>query len=215
MAYEELLRNIENDKFSEGERLVIDDLARKFGTSLIPIREALARLNAQHLVEYEKNKGYRVSPKPQLEDYRALFEARLIIEYSAIKFAGELVTDAHIRELRKINDRIEKLHLGTTYETFKDFVILNDKFHQILVSICGNDLIEQAYKGLAYGVQVSRGLIGRGVTDLKENVQEHSLIIAALAANDIQAAKLAVKNHILRGSERFTSHLRSGDSIEL
>ena len=80
LAYTQLLEGIASGHFKESDRIVIDTVAEELGMSRIPVREALARLHAQRLLEYERNKGYTVLPK---DDYTVLFQARLIIEPSS------------------------------------------------------------------------------------------------------------------------------------
>ena len=205
LAYEEILKNIADGVYEADMRLVIDDIARQFGTSLIPVREALARLHAQRLVNYEKNKGYRVAPTPDLNDYKEIFEARLMIEYSAMEFGVKRTTTKHVQQLRLLNDKLRKLKLGKTFEGYRKFILLNDEFHNLLVSISGNSIIEQAYKDISYGLITSRGLYGIGITDLKQDVAEHDRIIEALDKRDYTSVKKAVKHHITEGLARYTA----------
>lgn len=206
-AYERLLSEIADGHFEDNERLVIDDIARQYGTSLIPVREALARLNAQRLVEYVKNKGYRVAPKLTYRDYEDIFEARMMIECSSIEFGGHRVKPEQITKLEELNQQLHDLKLGTTYETYRDFVEINDQFHRLLVEIADNRLIAQAFDDLSYGKRVSRGLSGIGILDLEEDVQEHNVIIAALKNGEPNTAKQAVKEHIQQGRERFLASI--------
>ena len=106
LAYTQLLEGITSGHFNEQDRIVIDTVAEELGISRIPVREALARLHAQKLLSYERNKGYKVLPK---DDYRVLFQARLVIEPSAIKFCNNEITDKDIHKLREINTKISKL----------------------------------------------------------------------------------------------------------
>ncbi len=77
LAYAQLLEKITTGEFQDGDRIVIDDVAEQLGISRIPVREALARLNAEHLLEYQRNKGYTVIPKVEHEKlYEARFRAK-------------------------------------------------------------------------------------------------------------------------------------------
>src|SRR5438128_1842602 len=98
LAHDELHRRITNGTLAEGDRLVIDQLAREFGTSLIPVREALARLRAERLVTFEPNKGYRVAPAPDAVEIERLFESRIILEIGALERGIARVTPAVMDE---------------------------------------------------------------------------------------------------------------------
>jgi DNA-binding GntR family transcriptional regulator len=200
LAYKQLLEGITSGHFNEKDRIVIDTVAEELGISRIPVREALARLHAQKLLSYERNKGYKVLPK---DDYGVLFQARLVIEPSAIKFCNNEITDKDIHKLREINTKISRLIQHEKSRQYMDFFILNDQFHATIITLCGNRLISEAYEGLSYGPQWARHAFAVGVPDLKENVLEHEAIISALEQGDLDKAATLSGEHILNGLERF------------
>jgi DNA-binding GntR family transcriptional regulator len=203
LAYEQILEGITNGTFKEGSRIVIDTIADELGISRIPVREALARLHAQHLLEYERNKGYNVLPK---FDYKILFQARLIIEPSAIQYSDKELSDDVIKKLRDINQKISKLSSTKKFKQYFDFFVLNDDFHSTIVSLCNNRLISEAYNNLSYGPQWARHAVGTGIPDLNDNVVEHEGIINALEKGDINKAKDLSELHIINGMERFKNY---------
>ena len=200
LAYEQILEQISRGEYREGDRIVIDELVEQMDVSRIPVREALARLHAQHLLSYERNKGYRVLPRPH---YSALFEARLLIEPSAIHYFGERVTDDIIAQLRSVNKRIGELKIGNRFARYIEFFQLNDEFHALIVSICDNQLADEAYTNLSYGPQWARFAYGKGVPDQAIDVAEHEAIIAALESRDFALARKLSEDHIVSGLRRF------------
>lgn len=62
-AFDSLKQRIVDGSYSPNQKLVISSLAREFSVSTIPVREALAKLNAVNLVIYVPNQGYRVAPR--------------------------------------------------------------------------------------------------------------------------------------------------------
>ena len=203
LAHDQILEKITNGGYQDGDRIVIDDVAEQLGISRIPVREALARLHAEHLLEYERNKGYRVMPKA---DYAMLFQARMVIEPSSIRYCGNKVSAPQIAELRSINDKISRLSTGKRFRQYVDFLLLNDRFHLAIVRLCSNRLITEAYKSLSYGPQFARHTHGRGIPDLEDNVAEHEAILAALEKRDVATAVLAAERHIEAGLRRFESY---------
>lgn len=204
MAHDRILEGITNGSYADGDRVVIDDVAEQLGISRIPVREALARLHAEHLLEFERHKGYRVMPKA---DYATLYQARMVIEPSAICYCGR-ITAAQIAELRSINKQISRLSTGKRFQQYVSFLLLNDRFHLAIVRLCSNRLITEAYKSLSYGPQFARHTHGRGIPDLENNVAEHEAIILALEAGDLKAASVAAARHIEAGLQRFESYRR-------
>jgi DNA-binding GntR family transcriptional regulator len=201
-AYDELRRRIVDGELGDRERLVIDRLSREFGISVVPIREALARLHAERLVELRPNYGYHVAAKPTSTDIRHWMEARLMIETTAAALAAERITDSSLAQLRVINRKIAEGRFGATARSFRPFIELNHAFHVTIVEAAGNPHIADLYRSLGYGPQISRTMVGRGVTDRDRIVAEHERIIAALARRDAAKATEAVRRHIVDGLKR-------------
>jgi DNA-binding GntR family transcriptional regulator len=203
LAHDELHRLITDGELAEGERIVIDWFAREFGISLIPIREALARLHAEGLVRFERNKGYRVAPRPTLEELARLFEARLVIELGAAELALERSTPEALRDLKAINRLIARGSYGTTFRAFREFITLNERFHVELVALAGNPPLSEAYARIGYHQQITRPTYGQGPGDVQRIVREHDAIIHALETRDLPALRDAVSTHIAGGLETF------------
>jgi DNA-binding GntR family transcriptional regulator len=187
----------------EGEKIVLSELANEFGTSMIPLREALARLTAERLVTYEPNKGFRVAPAPDSDEIAYLFEARLVMELGALELGMDAVTTEVVAALRAINDQIRAQNYGESFTDFQGFITDNAKFHEILVGLTGNPLVIDAYKRLGYHERIPLTLHGRGVQDIGRIIREHDLIIAALADHSLEKARSALKAHILDAYDRL------------
>jgi DNA-binding GntR family transcriptional regulator len=202
-VYQTLLERIVTGAAKPGSRLIIDQIAKELEVSLIPVREALARLGAEGLVEYRLNHGYRVTPSPTAESYREIFIARLALETGAIRHAPMPIDAEQVQRLRDINEQIGRLRPSRTYRGFHEFVDLNDAFHLTLVELSRNKTLLDLYSKLAYSSRTTRRLEGRGVPDLAQNVREHNKIIGALRQGDLRGAAEAAEQHILSGMQRF------------
>ncbi len=209
IAHDELHRRITDGLLVDGERIVIDQLARELGTSLIPVREALARLHAEGLVAFERNKGYRVAARPSAGELRRLFEARLVLEKGAVELAlahgGPLALD----DLEALNKLIARGSYGTTYRGFREFVTLNERFHVELVALSANPHVEAMYRRLGYHQQITRPTYGHGVPDLDLIVSEHQAILEAIRRADLDGVRKALHDHILGGFDRLAAVLGS------
>jgi DNA-binding GntR family transcriptional regulator len=203
LAHEEIHKRITNGEIAQGERLVIDALAQEFGTSLVPVREALARLHAERLVSFEANKGYRVAAPPDELELRQLFSARLMLEVGALEVALPLINPQLIADLRDINEQMRGGTYGKTFEGYVEFVKLNAVFHERVVGLSGNPFIIDAYRKLAYHERIMQALHGRGIPDIGKLVAEHDAIIDALQEGSHAAARSAIRQHILDGGKRL------------
>ncbi|MBZ0148266.1 MAG: GntR family transcriptional regulator [Pseudorhodoplanes sp.] len=212
-AHEELHRRITDGLLVDGERIVIDQLARELSISLIPVREALARLHAEGLVTFERNKGYRVAARPTVGELRRLFEARLLLEQGAVELAIARPDPLVLDDLEAINKLIARGSYGTTFRGFQEFVTLNERFHNELVALSTNPHLEKAYRYLGYHQQITRPTFGHGVPDLDIIVREHQRIIEAVRKRDLAEARQAIRDHILDGHERLAAVLQRDEKM--
>ncbi|PVE24934.1 hypothetical protein DC522_08420 [Microvirga sp. KLBC 81] len=214
MAHEELLRRITDGLLADGDRIVIDQLARDLSISLIPVREALARLHAEGLVTFERNKGYRVAPRPSVSELRRLFEARLVLEQGACELALARGVPLALGNLEAVNKLISRGAYGTTFRGFREFVTLNERFHSELVALSDNPHLEEAYRRLGYHQQITRPTYGHGVPDLDLIVREHEAILDALRRADVVEVRKALREHILGGHDRLATVLGRSSKTE-
>lgn len=87
-----------------GARLRQEDLAETFGTSRIPIREALRVLAYEGLVHSIPYRGFSVTSLPGVEQIEEIYDLRTVLEAHAVRLAVSLLTDADIDDLRRIHD---------------------------------------------------------------------------------------------------------------
>ena len=191
----------------EGEKVNLADLARELGTSIIPIREALARLSAERLVIYEPNKGFRVAPAPDAEEIANLFEARIVLELGALDVGIHNVDDDVLSQMIAVNDDIRTHNYGKDFEDFSGFIHQNARFHELLVGLTNNPLVLDAYRRLSYHQRIPQLLHGQGVQDLDRIITEHDAIIAALKERSLARARTALRAHIVGGYGRLPARV--------
>lgn len=201
-VYKSLRKRIISGQDSPGAKLVISRLATEYGVSVIPVREALARLHAEKLLSFEQNKGYQISPIPSSEDMLKWHEARLMIEATIGEYVIENITEQEIAELDALNDTMRHEEYGADYQHYDKFIELNSQFHRKIVSAARNPYIIEMYSTLSYGPQVGRVHHGRGVPDIALLCDEHAAIIHAIRRGNVQKFIIAVNEHIKGGYNR-------------
>src|SRR5919112_64139 len=87
-VYEVLRERIASGEIERGSRMHQEDLAKEFGVSRTPVREALRRLAAEGLVDLFANRGARVATATD-EQVRSSYETRLVVEPGAARVAAE------------------------------------------------------------------------------------------------------------------------------
>src|SRR3954470_19591566 len=91
-VYAGLRRAIIEQALLPGDKLTEDVIGERFGVSRTIVRAALARLNAEGLVDLPPNKGAAVA-QPTLSEAHDVFEARMCIERQVLARLVEKVTD--------------------------------------------------------------------------------------------------------------------------
>lgn len=207
-VYDQLVVLIVDGHVAPEDALSIDALAREFGVSTSPVREALARLESTGLIRRVAMRGYRVAPALQAEELRELMEARLLIEPGAAERAA--TADRHDDTVAALDQAVVDLaHAprGSSFASFRDYYEADRRFHHAVVEGTGNRFLLQSYEALGGQFQRFRLFSGRGVTDADATIAEHGAIRDAIAAGDAVAAAAAMTAHLHGVTTRSLSEL--------
>ncbi|HEY4198976.1 MAG TPA: GntR family transcriptional regulator [Devosiaceae bacterium] len=124
----ELVRNdIISGQLTANARLKVADLAKRYGTSTNPVREALQQLRGEGFVVMLPNRGARVRPMDE-EFIRDIYEIEMLIEPALTRWFVGMATDADIAELKRIQRLIED-------NNFTDQTLhgkLDTQFHMVM-----------------------------------------------------------------------------------
>lgn len=134
---EELRESILNGDLPIGAHLKQEEIAKRFDSSLIPVREALRTLETEGLITFIPNRGAIVSLL-DVDKVCQRFETRLIMELGAIQLSVPHLTDEDLalaEAAMNAMDDNDSAHARSIH---------NHEFHQILNSRCNNEyLLEQ------------------------------------------------------------------------
>jgi DNA-binding GntR family transcriptional regulator len=202
-VYHRLREEILDTTLKPGAAIFEQDLARRYGVSKSPIRDALLRLKEQNLVEVQSRRGYRVRPI-SVSEAGEMYEMRLLYERASITRAIEHASNEDIQKLRDIcsTPATEDIHAWTRH---------NKEFHIALASISGNarlfraasELIDQ-FDRFTY---VSTERLSWPL-DFSKLIEEHRDIVDALASRDRRRAQKLIKDHILTAQARTMTELK-------
>jgi DNA-binding GntR family transcriptional regulator len=158
-------------------------VAEQLGLSRAPVRDALARLADEGLVETKPQSYTRVTPLV-LKEVRDAAEVVRAMHELAARAAVPLLTAGHIEALRAANRRFEAATAAGDVDAALEF---DDDLHGVLVGVCGNRAVAatiERYTPLIRRLerrQFSSARAGR-------SVQRHEKLIAACAAGDVGQA---------------------------
>lgn len=202
-AYSLILQAIDEGIYKPGHRLVESELAERFGVSRTPIREALQRLETQSLLTRDGRSLIVASlDHNQLAE---LYIVRAELEGLAARLAAKHATVEEVRVLRDM--------VVDDQELINDPNALsraNKRFHkQIHLASHNRFLIRQldlVHRSMALLATTSLEAEGRGQAAL----EEHAVMVEAIACGDGDAADAALRDHISRAFETRLK-LESGD----
>jgi DNA-binding GntR family transcriptional regulator len=142
-AYAYIRRSVTEGKRAPGERLVIERLAREIDVSVVPVREAIRRLEAEGYVTYTRNIGATVA-RVDLDRFPETIETLAVLEGVAIALAAPHLTARDLAEARSLNQQ-----MAEAIDPMKPRQVsaLNRRFHRVLFNRCPNrHLLEMVAK---------------------------------------------------------------------
>jgi DNA-binding GntR family transcriptional regulator len=181
--------------FEPGQGLKIAELAIAFGTSAMPVREALSRLVAERALEALPNRSARV-PTFAARRLRDLRDVRLAIEGLAAEMAAPRMGRRDLAELASL---VSAQRLADTARDIEDSVRANWRFHFTIYACSGSQVLLPIIEGLwlQFGPYLRRAAAlfdGRK----GEATKFHIAVLTALRRGDVAAARAGIEADIGR-----------------
>jgi DNA-binding GntR family transcriptional regulator len=174
-------------------RLDEKSLAADLGVSRTPVREALARLEHEGLVEIRPRSGVRILRKSK-EEIVEMIVAWAALESMAARLSCERASDKEIASLRRLFSRFED---GEVRSRLDEYSAANLRFHQRIIELGHSDLIASMADNLLIHVRaIRRHTIGEA-DRAERSIVDHTQIIEALEARDAELAEQLVRDHAL------------------
>lgn len=199
---DELREAILSGTVAPGERIKQDAVAKKFGVSRLPVREALKELAGEGLVTLERDVGARVTlldPRELLEIYRL----REVIEPMMISAAALRITDAELTEARELDAAGEKCNQDDDVSGY----LTNDRaFHTCLLSAAKMPRAFGIVRNLWQTAERYRRVYTILPHRLEISVVEHRMIVEALERHAAEDAAELYRIHVRRTRLTLAEH---------
>lgn len=183
-------------------RLDERQLSERLGISRTPLREALARLETEGLVEIRPRRGVFVVRKTKAEIIDAI-HVWAAIESMAARLACERAADTDIAGLRRFVTEFEDESIQAHIDEYSD---RNIEFHEAILALSKNPVIMETAAQLFLHV---RGIRAQTIADddrANRSIIDHLHIIEALEARDAGLAERLVREHALSLAEHVETH---------
>ena len=192
-AYRFIRERIDDGRYVPGYRLVLGQIAKELDVSVVPVREAIRRLEAEGLVTFERNVGAQVALIKETE-YLHTMQTLALVEGAATALAAPYLGADHLRRARELNERMRR-----TLDDFDPhrFTELNLEFHSVLFEECTNphilELVHRGWNRMKVLRDSSFSFVpGRA----RESVAEHDRIIDLIEAGATPLEiELAARRH--------------------
>lgn len=203
-------------EFPPGTHLQQDELCARFGVSRTPVREALRKLQAQHLVNLVPNKGATVRT-PSRDELSEVYVLRAELEGFAAELAADRITAEDLAALddaqAAMDEAVAQLEANAvTPDEEASFnrriTVANEEFHGIIHQAAGNQRLWQ------YLVELQnffpKDYVWRAISsDLSRSVgiEEHRAIRAALEGRDPAAGRRSMSDHVAHSGRLLLAYL--------
>lgn len=204
IAYEFLREGIATGRFAAGYRLVLTSIAAQLDMSVVPVREAIRRLEAEGTVTFQRNVGAQVVMTDERE-YLRLMQMLALVEGYGTALSAPLLTAEQLSRARDMNDSLRK---SLQHFEPRAYTEHNLQFHAALFESCPNphilDLVHRAWDRMATVRHSTFSFVpGRA----RESVAEHSQLLRLIEQGaDPEVVEQAARQHRLRTVDALLAH---------
>jgi DNA-binding GntR family transcriptional regulator len=199
VVVEALRRSIQRGSYRPGERLVEDRLAREFGVSRIPVREALRVLATEGLVQIAPRRGASVAALSR-QSVHEMIEVRATLEGLNARLAARHRAPEIVAALREV---LEQGNAAAARGDADALVELNDRFHDLLANAGRNEVLGELMRTLRTRTTPLFAVMSR--RRARETWSEHAAIVKAVIAGDEHRAAELAADHVARAGDRVVA----------
>jgi DNA-binding GntR family transcriptional regulator len=200
-AYRRIRTDIIFGRLSPGQKLKLDRMKERYGTSVSTLRELLTRLSSEGLIVAEGLRGFEVPPVsgPDLREIAAL---RLLLEHHALRqsfVAGDMEWEGRVVAAHHKLSSTEKRVLAGNRGDVEMWKQYDWQFHQALISACGSRVLMETHGGVfdKYLRYQMLTLKNRG----EISVREHRMMLDCALKRDAESCCKVLTAHIEGGVE--------------
>lgn len=183
-----------------GARLRQEDLAEAFGTSRIPVREALRALEYEGLVTSEPHRGFTVMPL-DADDIEEVYELRILLESHAVRLAIPMMTDEDLTDLEVLFQAMQSA------PSPDEQLVARERFYVRLYSITARPRLVGLIVRLRQ--EVARAL--RWGT-IQHSGATHGAFYEAVKIGDTERAVAQLSDHYRRVAALIRRHIKEADA---
>jgi DNA-binding GntR family transcriptional regulator len=177
-------------RFTRGERIPEEEIARSLGVSRTPVREALRRLQERGMLVVGAGRSLVVAELSK-QQVLELYAMREILEGSAARFAAQHANEAEVDMLHRLLEEFDKQRGHP-----RMLVSLNRRFHSAVCEAAHNRYLIQTLDGMHDALALLHSNTFRVPNRPGETDAEHRRIVLAIERRDPDEAEKAARDHV-------------------
>lgn len=213
--YEQLRREIIVGELPPGTHLTEQMLADRFQASRTPIREVLAKLAVEGLIEHKPHRGGRVRAMSESE-IRNIFDIRILLEGYAVRRAAVKMTAETLDRLERNHEeslialeRARSDEHETRVNALRRVLELNYDFHSIIARASDNPEVARMIEQLHYLPIIYKALVVHGAAGRERSNHHHELLMDSFRQRDPSYAEAIMRLHLFHGREACLAGLNA------
>jgi DNA-binding GntR family transcriptional regulator len=192
LVHDELRRRILHGQLPPGAVLSQAQLAREFGVSRSPVREACRLLEREGLVEARHNYRIRVADF-SIDDLEEMYASRIVLETLAVRIKIPTLSSADMSEMGK---SLELMRESAQERDYDRFETPHNRFHGFLVRDGGYRIYEQIQQLIDHTQRYRRVYMTQTPVSWDVVIQQDTNILEAIASGDVTSAIEELARHL-------------------
>lgn len=203
------------NELKPGQRLLEEELARRFQISRTPIREAFRILEQEGLAVFLARRGVQVAPLSR-RLVREIYECRAVLEGLAAGLAADQLTP---QSMNRLNRTYARMAAAAKRKDIRDYFKENVELQSEIRKLSGNSVLARLLGGLGRQTLRYRYIVYEMVPEMIDiSLRTNGEILKALQMKDAARVRQLTEHLILEAGQRMMKELPedrlSGDSLE-
>jgi DNA-binding GntR family transcriptional regulator len=191
-VYLHLCNSISSGKFKYGQTINTKKLSEELKVSMMPIREALKRLEMDGIVEI-RPRSMCLLRKPTKKTILSAIDVRELLEVYCVKSIYSTIAESRLLELRKILDSM-RIIMEKEPIDLKKYIRYDGQFHKELCDLVDNEFVSKSYKELNIHLNMNY-MYDIGIKpNVSQTFIDHVDLVEALAGHSPEAIDIIEKH---------------------
>lgn len=199
IVYEKLKKAIIAGSFPKGEKLSERKLAKELGTSPMPVKQALGRLQSEGYLHIVPRKGIFLNYHDEVS-FDEFFQIKASLNSLAARFAAEKASSSELAEISKtitqMNDHLDKDDTAGLLNAFKEF-------HDQIIGASHNQMLQNMLAVMRTHTLEMRKVVYKNKSEAISATTEHKNIFKAIQARMLDKAEQLMKEHVQMHKKRL------------